>query len=185
MDTETKENRKVREVLSIVFGVILIALGLIFVYGTDFKRSLPLGVILIYCGALFIVLTDVPAIFFPSMDEPMFFTKKVRLFVACIIGVCLLGVSGYDFVRGPQETVLEQPYISRKSEKIRKKKRVSVTYLKGKTEAGKDVKILVKGEENKEEVSDIVLEELSEGNNKIIVSYYKGLRIFYDIKGAD
>lgn len=64
METGTKENRKVKEGLSVLLAVILIVLGLSFVYGTDFKRSLPLGVILIYSGALFIILTDVLTIFF-------------------------------------------------------------------------------------------------------------------------
>ena len=183
METVTKENKIVKKVLIIVLEVALIVLGVIFTYATDFKRSLPLGVLLISGGLFAFCLLDFLAILSLSKKEmlsPWKIKKAIGLVITCILTACVMGVSGYDLVKGPQDVVLKETYTT--SERNRASEgRIWIdrwkTCIVGKTKEGKSVKIYVE----KDEIAK-VRNVLLQGKEEVIVCYYKGIRKFYDIK---
>lgn len=184
METVTKDNSKIKKIVLMALGWGLIVLGVIFVYATDFKRSWPLGWVLSSGGLIVVCLTDFFAILALSKKEmisPWKVKKAIGLLITCLLAVGLMGVSGYDLVKGPQKVVLKEAYTTKEKNEVsdgRIFKERWKTCIAGKTKDGKSVKIDIE-EENISRVRTVLLQ--GQGKEEVIVSYYKGLRRFYDI----
>ena len=87
----------------------------------------------------------------------------------------------YDFVKGPQEIVLEDAEIVQKRRYSRYGSGQLVNHLTGKTEDGTSIEVQV-FDDNLEDAKAVL-----KGNDSVIVYYYKGnsYKVLYDIKKAD
>ena len=184
METETEENKKTKKVLIILSELALIVLGVIFLYAVNFKRSLPLGILLISGGLFAFCLVDFLAIVSLARRETLSLRKIKRaigFLITGILAACMVGVSGYDLVKGPQKVVLKDAHTT--SKRVRKERiweNPRNTYIAGKTKDGKSLKIHIE-DEDITKVRTVLLK----GKQNVTVYYYKGLRVFYDIETED
>lgn len=122
MGTETEENKKTKKVMIILSEVVLIVLCIIFLYAADFKRSLPLGILLISGGLFAFCLADFLAVVSLARRETLSLRKIKRaigFLITGILAACLVGISGYDVVKGPQKVVLKDAHTT--SKRVRKR----------------------------------------------------------------
>ncbi len=180
----TKEKKKARTklMLFILGSIILILVGGIISSLPISKGYYPLGRLLTMSGTLILIT-------FMAWSNVK---STSRSSLQKIVAILLIGIffiwtgriaanAIYDFVKGPQEIVLEDAEIVQKRRYSRYGSGQLVNHLTGKTEDGTSIEVQV-FDDNLEDTKAVL-----KGNDSVIVYYYKGnsYKVLYDIKKTD
>ena len=180
-----KKIAKTYRIIAYISIPILLILGVIFTYVTDFERSFPLGILLLFGGIFLLCLTTLIKHFInPKDDTPTTYRvyRRTRSVLFVIIIFFYAGsrvlVSLSDIALGTKETVLTEAKVKTIKEGLYGS--TNVTYLIGKTQSGETIKIRIREYETESKTRTLL-----KTSDEVIVSYYKSLKTLYDIKAKD